>query len=74
MDWTMWLEWVIKGLVLCLILLAGFAYLTWYERRALARMQVRVGPNRAGFQGLLPADRGCGQVDLQRGIDTHACL
>jgi len=53
MDWTFWLEWVIKGLVLCLILLVGFAYLTWYERRALARMQVRVGPNRAGYQGLL---------------------
>jgi NADH-quinone oxidoreductase subunit H len=53
MDWTMWLEWVIKGLVLCLLLLAGFAYLTWYERRALARIQVRVGPNRAGYQGLL---------------------
>ena len=49
----MWLEWVIKGLVLCLILLVGFAYLTWYERRALARIQVRVGPNRAGYQGLL---------------------
>jgi NADH-quinone oxidoreductase subunit H len=53
MDWTIWLEWVIKGLVLCLILLVGFAYLTWYERRALARIQVRVGPNRAGYQGLL---------------------
>ena len=53
MDWTYWLEWVIKGFVLCLILLVGFAYLTWYERRALARMQVRVGPNRAGPQGLL---------------------
>jgi NADH-quinone oxidoreductase subunit H len=53
MDWTFWLEWVIKGLVLCLILLVGFAYLTWYERRALARIQVRVGPNRAGYQGLL---------------------
>jgi NADH-quinone oxidoreductase subunit H len=53
MDWTLWLEWVIKGFVLCLILLTGFAYLTWYERRALARMQVRVGPNRAGPQGLL---------------------
>ena len=53
MDWTYWLEWVIKGFVLCLILLVGFAYLTWYERRALARMQVRVGPNRAGYQGLL---------------------
>ena len=53
MDWTFWLEWVIKGFVLCLILLTGFAYLTLYERRALARMQIRVGPNRAGFQGLL---------------------
>ena len=53
MDWTFWLEWVIKGFVLCLLLLVGFAYLTWYERRALARMQVRVGPNRAGYQGLL---------------------
>ena len=53
MDWTFWLEWVSKGLALCLMLLVGFAYLTWYERRALARMQVRVGPNRAGFQGLL---------------------
>ncbi|HMZ07726.1 MAG TPA: NADH-quinone oxidoreductase subunit H, partial [Anaerolineales bacterium] len=53
MDWTFWLEWVLKGLILCLILLTGFAYLTWYERRALARIQIRVGPNRAGPQGLL---------------------
>ncbi|HAX68598.1 MAG TPA: NADH-quinone oxidoreductase subunit NuoH [Anaerolineales bacterium] len=53
MDWTIWLEWILKGLVLCLILLTGFAYLTLYERRALARIQVRVGPNRAGPQGLL---------------------
>lgn len=53
MDWTMWLEWIIKGFVLCLILLVGFAYLTLYERRALARIQVRVGPNRAGYQGVL---------------------
>lgn len=53
MDWIMWLEWVLKGFILCLILLGGFAYLTLYERRALARMQVRVGPNRAGPQGVL---------------------
>jgi len=53
MDWTIWVEWIVKGFVLCLILLTGFAYLTLYERRALARMQVRVGPNRAGYQGLL---------------------
>jgi NADH-quinone oxidoreductase subunit H len=53
MDWTLWVEWIVKGFVLCLILLTGFAYLTLYERRALARMQIRVGPNRAGYQGLL---------------------
>src|SRR5215216_7589182 len=52
-DWTLWLEWLIKSLVVTLALLTGFAYLTWYERRALARIQVRVGPNRAGPFGLL---------------------
>jgi len=52
-DWTFWLETFIKALVVTLALLTGFAYLTWYERRALARLQVRIGPNRAGPQGLL---------------------
>jgi NADH-quinone oxidoreductase subunit H len=32
MDWTIWVEWIVKGFVLCLILLTGFAYLTLYER------------------------------------------
>ncbi len=53
MDWVMWLEWMLKGLILCLILLGGFIVLTWFERRALARMQTRIGPNRAGPFGLL---------------------
>jgi NADH-quinone oxidoreductase subunit H len=53
MDWTMWLEWLIKSFILVMILLTGFAYLTLYERRALARIQTRIGPNRAGPQGLL---------------------
>jgi NADH-quinone oxidoreductase subunit H len=52
-DWTLWLEWVIKALFVIFALLTGFAYLTWYERRALARIQSRIGPNRAGPQGLL---------------------
>jgi NADH-quinone oxidoreductase subunit H len=52
-DWTLWLEWFIKSVIVTLALLTGFAYLTWYERRALARIQVRVGPNRAGPFGLL---------------------
>jgi NADH-quinone oxidoreductase subunit H len=52
-DWTLWLEWVIKSVVVIFALLGGFAYLTWYERRALARIQARIGPNRAGPFGLL---------------------
>ena len=52
-DWTLWLEWFVKALVWIFALLGGFAYLTYYERRALARMQTRVGPNRAGPFGLL---------------------
>jgi NADH-quinone oxidoreductase subunit H len=52
-DWTLWLEWLIKALFVIFALLTGFAYLTWYERRALARIQSRIGPNRAGPQGLL---------------------
>ncbi len=47
------LEWIIKSLILIFVLLTGFAYVTFYERKALARIQVRVGPNRAGPGGWL---------------------
>ncbi|HUH97922.1 MAG TPA: NADH-quinone oxidoreductase subunit NuoH [Anaerolineales bacterium] len=49
----LWIEWIIKAFILLFAILTGFAYLTLYERRALARIQVRIGPNRAGPQGLL---------------------
>ena len=47
------LEWAIKSAVVAVICLLGFAYTTYYERRLLARIQVRIGPNRAGPLGLL---------------------
>jgi NADH-quinone oxidoreductase subunit H len=53
MNFPMVLEWLIKGFVWALILLGGFAYLTLYERKALARIQSRIGPNRAGPWGIL---------------------
>ncbi len=53
MDWSLILEWSIKSIMMVLILLTGFAWGTLYERRVLARMQVRIGPNRAGPQGFL---------------------
>lgn len=53
MDVGMIIEWVIKAIILLLFGVTGFAYLTLYERRALARIQTRIGPNRAGPFGIL---------------------
>src|SRR3990170_3283677 len=46
-------EWVIKSVIICLAMTIGFSYVTLYERKVLARIQVRVGPNRAGPFGML---------------------
>lgn len=43
---------VLQTFILTLGITTGFAYLTLYERRLLARLQGRVGPNRAGPQGI----------------------
>ncbi len=39
--------------MLVFVVLTGFAYLTFVERKLLARLQARIGPNRAGPTGLL---------------------
>jgi NADH-quinone oxidoreductase subunit H len=43
---------VIKSAILILALLTAFAYMTLIERRVVAKMQGRLGPNRAGPNGL----------------------
>jgi NADH-quinone oxidoreductase subunit H len=53
MSAALLIEWIIESVVIILIILGGFAYLTLLERRTLARMQVRIGPNRTGPFGLL---------------------
>ena len=42
-----------KAFLLCVVLLGAFAYMTVIERKLLARMQHRLGPNRVGPLGLL---------------------
>jgi NADH-quinone oxidoreductase subunit H len=47
------LVWLVWSVILILVLVTGFAYTTLLERRVIARFQSRIGPNRAGPQGLL---------------------
>jgi NADH-quinone oxidoreductase subunit H len=47
-----WVALIESFLVVNLVMVA-FAYTTWLERKALGRMQLRYGPNRAGPFGLL---------------------
>jgi NADH-quinone oxidoreductase subunit H len=44
---------VVKVLVIFQVLLVVFSLMTWVERRALAFMQFRLGPNRTGPFGIL---------------------
>ena len=44
---------IVKLGVVLLVLLLVAAYLVWLERKFLARLQIRYGPNRAGKFGLL---------------------
>lgn len=54
MDWLNLVVYpTIRVLVMLLFLLTAAAYLTWFERKLIARFGLRMGPNRAGKFGLL---------------------
>src|SRR4051812_47016181 len=44
---------VVLSLVIIFGLLTTMAYMTWFERRVISRLQARIGPNKVGWEGLL---------------------
>jgi len=51
-DQPLWITYIV-GFIVLNLLLVGMAYMTWAERKVIALMQDRVGPNRTGPFGLL---------------------
>ena len=72
MDQPIWLTFVV-AFIFMNVLLVGMAYMTWYERKVLAAMQDRVGPNRTGPKGLLqPIADGIKLLGKEDLIPAHA--
>ncbi len=51
--WVLVIDALVKSILIILVLLTGFAYTTLLERKFIARLQSRIGPNRAGPFGVL---------------------
>ncbi|HEX2912973.1 MAG TPA: NADH-quinone oxidoreductase subunit NuoH [Chloroflexia bacterium] len=73
MQWTDLLQYLIKAVIVAAVLMGAFAYMTLFERKVLARMQNRYGPNRVGPSGLMqPLADGVKLVFKEQIVPTGA--
>src|SRR5271165_822807 len=66
---------IVKSVIIIAALLTIFAYMTLIERRVIARLQMRLGPNRAGPLGMFqPLADGIKMAFKEQIIPTQAKL
>lgn len=72
-NWFILIEWIVKAIISTGVLVTGFAYMTYTERKVAALLQTRIGPNRAGPFGLLqPAADGLKLIFKEEFVPGYA--
>ena len=69
-DWPggYWWHWLVFTVVILVFILGSVLAFIWFERRAMAIMQARLGPNRAGPFGLFQSAADALKVMLKEDI------
>jgi NADH-quinone oxidoreductase subunit H len=69
-DWpgNFWAHWAIFAVIILVFVLLMVLMFIWFERRAMAIMQARLGPNRAGPLGLFQSAADALKVMLKEDI------
>jgi NADH-quinone oxidoreductase subunit H len=69
-DWpgNFWAHWAIFAVIILVFVLVSVLIFIWFERRAMAVMQARLGPNRAGPFGLFQSAADALKVMLKEDI------